>query len=583
MARAKITQVRIKERHQRLDGGEDLLLDAHVDGEQCWLAVRETGTKEDGTLAAGHHDKRYDLHLITVPRRGTRPAGLADLVALYPDVVTREHQAAWSKFWALQNDDIRARKHLEYANRGFSIRGLRTIPRYGGNRYVLWLEATWFDEVQWVPHDKQFSHYVLVIKAGPNGKVWTARAITAIGTALTAQEVPAREIQVRGFYPTIQSGLPWLQDGFHLAAEAKITFEHAAQDAAAPGEDLLPHLDAPVRRPEPLGISTITDFRVMETHEKHSYGGRPQNIWLVRCRLHGHTWPDSDDFWLTVESDAGYGTDAPTRLRCFHATDGAHHGSTTVFDGDLQAAVARILWHESQWLRFRMPEGSEHLARQAFGKAVAGDHSARLFIEGLHREFMVRDATELPDGRVAIWFNGLWPEKQWAPADMRRPTEVIVIGDRLEFRCLMPDGTLGAPRWWRRGDENEETLSTALALARGETPEQESVRELLRAAQDGFTDLPAAAAAWTTLTGRPVADAAPTDGGDRSVMKPGGRPRVYASDADRVRAWRKRKRQERAKAPGTPKKPGRPRKWASDTERKAAWRERQRQRAADKE
>ena len=112
----KISDITELDRHRRLDGSLDLLLQVAVTGEVRYLGVREAEgqlvgafeevirAKKAGKLERQDPDRSI-YKLFTVPRRRTRAASLADFINARPSILRTERHQANQDFWALSKDD----------------------------------------------------------------------------------------------------------------------------------------------------------------------------------------------------------------------------------------------------------------------------------------------------------------------------------------------------------------------------------------------------------------------------------------------------------------------------------------------
>src|SRR3954462_2149757 len=107
MPRPVITAVNILEKRRREDGGTDLLVQITLQaGDVHWLAVRQA----DATLTATSTIEGDGRRLVTVLARRTLKAGLADLLAEWPEILRETRIDAIGDHWELYRDDFDRRE-----------------------------------------------------------------------------------------------------------------------------------------------------------------------------------------------------------------------------------------------------------------------------------------------------------------------------------------------------------------------------------------------------------------------------------------------------------------------------------------
>jgi hypothetical protein len=107
MPRPGITAVNILEKRRREDGGADLLVQVTLrNGVVHWLAVRQAAATLTATRTVEGHSRR----LVTVPARRTLKAGLADLLAEWPEILRENRGDAKGDHWELYRDDFDRRE-----------------------------------------------------------------------------------------------------------------------------------------------------------------------------------------------------------------------------------------------------------------------------------------------------------------------------------------------------------------------------------------------------------------------------------------------------------------------------------------
>lgn len=143
MARIKIATAIILERHRRLDGAEDMLVElALADGTACWVAIRETGDKLTGSwdvearglkpvkgVSLLHPPQpQTERRLVSVPKRRTLKAGIADLVEQVPALLHASKSLGSSAYWTLGADDRRERERRFRSEREWRVHELTIWP-----------------------------------------------------------------------------------------------------------------------------------------------------------------------------------------------------------------------------------------------------------------------------------------------------------------------------------------------------------------------------------------------------------------------------------------------------------------------
>ena len=107
MLRPVITAADILEKRRREDGGADLLVQITLQtGEVHWLAVR----RADATLTATRTVEDHGRRFVTVPARRTPKAGLADLLAEWPEILRESKADAINDHWELYRDEFDRRE-----------------------------------------------------------------------------------------------------------------------------------------------------------------------------------------------------------------------------------------------------------------------------------------------------------------------------------------------------------------------------------------------------------------------------------------------------------------------------------------
>jgi hypothetical protein len=122
MPRPAIRAADILEKRRREDGGADLLVQVALrNGDVRWLAVRQA----DATLAATveGHGRR----LVTVPARRTLKAGLADLLAEWPEILRESKADAINDHWELYRDEFDRRERGSRLEREWRVHELALV------------------------------------------------------------------------------------------------------------------------------------------------------------------------------------------------------------------------------------------------------------------------------------------------------------------------------------------------------------------------------------------------------------------------------------------------------------------------
>src|SRR5687768_6264301 len=124
MPRPIITAADILEKRRREDGGADLLVQITLrNGDVHWLAVR----KADATLTATRTVEGGGRHLVTVPARRTLKAGLADLLAEWPEILRENRGDAIGDHWELYRDDFDRRERRRRIEREWRLHELALV------------------------------------------------------------------------------------------------------------------------------------------------------------------------------------------------------------------------------------------------------------------------------------------------------------------------------------------------------------------------------------------------------------------------------------------------------------------------
>jgi hypothetical protein len=127
MPRPVITAADILERRRREDGGADLLVQITLQaGIVHWFAVRQA----DATLTAIRTVE--GRRLVTVPARRTLKAGLADLLAEWPEILRENQGDAIGDRWELYRDDFDRRERRRRLDREWRVHELNRVQF--GNR-----------------------------------------------------------------------------------------------------------------------------------------------------------------------------------------------------------------------------------------------------------------------------------------------------------------------------------------------------------------------------------------------------------------------------------------------------------------
>jgi hypothetical protein len=124
MPRPVITAVNIREKRRREDGGADLLVQVTLQaGAVHWLAVRQA----NATLTATRTVEDDGRRLVTVPARRTLKAGLADLLAEWPEILRQNRGDAIGDHWELYRDDFDRRERRRRLEREWRVHELNRV------------------------------------------------------------------------------------------------------------------------------------------------------------------------------------------------------------------------------------------------------------------------------------------------------------------------------------------------------------------------------------------------------------------------------------------------------------------------
>jgi hypothetical protein len=88
-----------------------------------WLAVR----KADATLTATHTVEGHGRRLVTIPARRTLKAGLADLLAEWPEILRQNRVDAIGDHWELYRDDFDRRERRRRFDREWRVHELALV------------------------------------------------------------------------------------------------------------------------------------------------------------------------------------------------------------------------------------------------------------------------------------------------------------------------------------------------------------------------------------------------------------------------------------------------------------------------
>jgi hypothetical protein len=124
MPRPVIRAADILEKRRREDGGADLLVQVTLrNGDVHWLAIR----KVDATLTASRTVESHARRLVTVPSRRTLKAGLADLLADWPEILRQNRIDAINDHWELYRDEFDRRKRGSRLERKWRVHELALV------------------------------------------------------------------------------------------------------------------------------------------------------------------------------------------------------------------------------------------------------------------------------------------------------------------------------------------------------------------------------------------------------------------------------------------------------------------------
>src|SRR3954462_2906528 len=124
MPRPVITAADILEKRRREDGGADLLVQVTLrNGDVRWLAVR----RADATLTATRTVEEDGRRLVTVPARRMLKAGLADLLAEWPEILLQNRVNAIGDHLDTYRDDFERRDRRRRLERKWRIHELALV------------------------------------------------------------------------------------------------------------------------------------------------------------------------------------------------------------------------------------------------------------------------------------------------------------------------------------------------------------------------------------------------------------------------------------------------------------------------
>jgi hypothetical protein len=124
MPRPAITAADILERRRREDGGADLLVQITLgNGDVRWLAVRQADAMLTATRTVEDHGRRF----VTVPARRTLKAGLADLLAEWPEILRESKADAINDHWELYRDEFDRRERRSRLEREWRVNELALV------------------------------------------------------------------------------------------------------------------------------------------------------------------------------------------------------------------------------------------------------------------------------------------------------------------------------------------------------------------------------------------------------------------------------------------------------------------------
>lgn len=484
MARIHIATATILERHRRLDGAEDMLVElALADGTARWVAIRETEDKLTGSwevearkpmpakgLGLIHPPQpQTERRFVSVPKRRTLKAGVADLVEQVPALLHATKNLGNSAYWALGADDRRERERQFRADREWRLHELTTWP---DGRFLARLSCGRH------PQLSTGKCQVVVESVWGDGRVsaqgdWGSKRIDGIESR---EMLAALADRLRRY--KLPELLTEVDNGFAEEREAKAAFERMAKSRLG-GR----HQDFGVPNAvRGAGLDRETEIEVVEPFEGH------------RCKAF---LLNTGRGWFVMEvATRGLGNGPMARFVDVWTGD-------TAFDTPV--ATARAILARTDRDGF-----SEEQARAQLRQLVLTDIEWRWHSESVSSSgtWLITAVAELSGGRLAVRGACVFPAAELLPIPVPRPVWRIVVTGMTETdqhelsRATIIDMVTGKPI--PIVDEPDvERFRAAVGMLGGKgMAEARQVIEgtVLRRAK-GFTSHAAADEVWDKLIG----------------------------------------------------------------------------------
>lgn len=473
MSRPKITTAQILERHHRLDGATDMMVELTLaDGAQHWLGVRESDDKLTGSWEIEVKAKptkgmvfrpepRLERKFVSVAKRRTLKAGIADLVEQQPALLQDSKGAGSTAYWGLSIDDRKQRERQFRLEREWRVHELTTWP---DGRFLARLSCARH------PH-LSMAKCQLVLES-----LWGDGRVSAIGDFGSKRIEEADVTELLGALTTswrrykLGEFLAEVDNGFSEEREAKAAFERSAR--SRPGGTYQDFGVANAVRGS--GMDRDTSIDLVETYEGH----KAKAFLLSTSRG-----------WYCMEvAYRGLSGGPMARFVDVWTGDTAY---------DTPVATARAILARTEKAGF-----SEEEARAQLRQLVVADIEWRWHSECVSGQWLVTAVADLPDGRLAVRGACVFPAAELLPLSAPRPVwRVVVTGMTPEERFEKPHATiidLATGKPIPVIDEPDvERLRAAVAQLDGKA--KQLIGETVLRRSRGFTDHAAADQAWADL------------------------------------------------------------------------------------
>ncbi|KAA0677674.1 hypothetical protein [Roseomonas genomospecies 6] len=461
----KVKRTQQLEKHARLDGDADILFNLFLDGDgeerPAWIAFRAT---EQGAQAFTNTE--HALPDVVAESGPALRSKIVALIAANPAVICDTYEQARDRYWRLQRDDRDDRDRLERLAREWTVENHIDV---GGGLWVAHVSTTELivPKPRAKPRPGKTWHFVF-------GRTETGDPVELYGYE-TREDLATRAPTAREAMRHLTHVLRDVEtvSGFSDPDDARILF--ALLRAKLTG-----------RPPVPIEGRPLPAFQVIEAWP---LAGRKKAV-LAR----------SGDRWLTVE------TRPPDRYRR-DAFPMAQTGWEKTFLDDETAAVGRF---------FARGLGmSEAKAKEELKRIRKTDRHGKLISEAICRGFALHAVAVLSDGRSALHASCAWPAERFAPDDLKRPTDLIILQEGY--------------RAWELDEAGEHSLALlsldpqilpSVAANGVVAASREKILDALRTVDVGFASASAADAAWEQLVSAGVVTATTT--GEERASEPRG-------------------------------------------------------------